>query len=488
MKMPYDKRILCGQVFVAMAFLCSLLGILTSDLRLVDQVILALMISILTLQNFIGFAFLQQNESASLIFVLLGTYLWVAYPVQLLFTIHNPQSAVFLLTFTRPEVIQNEIVAAFYTAFPGIFALFTGLLIGRNYFSSNSSNDNYVLRHNFFILIIVGIMFVKVFVQIFMGIGIPGSEPKGLPIPFLVGFLDMLTRPGLFAIVNLYFYTVLRFRENKGLWMALFLMFINVLLALRVGWKTELVLQGFLTAYYLFDLYGSIPKARRRLLATLTLISIVAMLALYPLINVFRHKLLNEQDFSEAITLTKDAVKNDTDSTLHSILDRINGIRAYYLAIKLASGQEFPLNSLLNGNVPELVKERLYGRDKDKAVTAFGTTQLSVLYLIGGIPYLTFGCLIMGATIRWTGAFINNRIFLSSITFDAYLPFFSILAVKVLASGGGIPLLMKEFALVLGCLFAMERLCYKKMSSETNDQRHSTPVGHEPKFEIRPYA
>ncbi len=114
--------------------------------------------------------------------------------------------------------------------------------------------------------------------------------------------------------------------------------------------------------------------------------------------------------------------------------------------------------------MPELVKEKLYGRDKDKAVTAFGTTQLSVLYLIGGVSFLILGCLIIGVTIRWTGRYINNRIFLSSVTFEAYVPFFSILWVQVLASGGGIPLLMKQFGLVLGCLFAMNDFVIKKES------------------------
>lgn len=315
-------------------------------------------------------------------------------------------------------------------------------------------------------------MSLKLFVQTFMGIGVPGVRPDGLPIPFLVGFLDMLTRPGLFSIVNLYFYTVLRFREHKGLLIALFLMFINVLLALRVGWKTELVLQAFLMAYYLFDLYDSMPKARRRLITMLTLISIVAMLVLYPLINVYRHKLLNEQDFSKAIARTGDAIKKkDTDSILYSILDRINGIRGYYIAIILGSSKNFPLESLLNQDVPDLIMERLYGRDKDKAVTAFGTTLLAVLYLIGGIPFLTFGCLVIGWVFRWSSLCIKDYIFLSSTTFNAYLPLLCILWVKVLASGGMISLFIKELILVVGCLFVVERICYEKQENITEDDQ-----------------
>lgn len=478
----FDKRILCGHVLVAITFLGSFFVIMTSGLRLVDEVILALMICILTLLHFIGFWFLRENKTASLLFLLFATYIWVAYPVQLLLTLHNPQSAVFLLTFIRPEIIQSEISGAFQTVFPGIIALFIGILIGRNNFPRNASSTNFVLRHNFFIITILSLMLLKIFVQTSMDIGLPGVRPKGLPIPFLVGFLDMLTRPGLFAIVNLYFYTVLRFKEEKGLLIALSLMLINALLAVRVGWKSELALQGFLMAFYLIGLYDSMSKARRRLIAMLTLVSMVSMFVLYPLINVYRHKLLNEQDFSKALARTEDAIqKKDNNSTLHSIIDRINGIRGYYLAIKLASSQNFPLESLLNQDVPDLIKERLYGRHKDKAITAFGTTQLSVFYLIGGVPFLMLGCLIIGAAIKWTGNFISNRVFLSSVTFDAYLPFFSILWVKVLASGGGIPILMKEFALVILCLFVMERLCYK--ANERNDKFFDAPINGETKYE-----
>ncbi len=197
-------------------------------------------------------------------------------------TLHIPQSAVFLLTIIPPEVIQKEIVGAFHTVFPGIIALFIGLMIGRNNVPNNFSGSHFALRNNSFIMIIVGLMLLKIFVQTSMDIGLPSVEPKGLPIPFLVGFLDMVTRPGLLAIVNLYFYTVLRLREHKGLLIALSLMLINVLLSVRVGWKSELVIQGFLMAYYLFAVYDTMPKARRRLIAMVTLLSIVSMLVLIP--------------------------------------------------------------------------------------------------------------------------------------------------------------------------------------------------------------
>ncbi len=485
-----DKRILFTKVFVGMALFFSLLTVLILDIKQEDQAPLILMISIFAMLNFFGFALLWQNKSASLILGALSLYFWIAYPGKLLLTLLNPQSAVFLLEFLRPEVIQNEIVDAFHTVFPGLIALLAGFLIGRNNIHANYSSTHYVLRHKFFIAIITCLMLLKIFIQTFLDIGLPGITPKELPIPFLVGFLALITRTTLFAIVNLYFYSVLRLGEHKKILIATSLLIINILLALRVGWKFELALQGFLIAYYILDpnVYKSMAKTQRRLISLLTLLCIISMITLYPLVNVYRNNLLAQQEFSEAIARTEVASKEKTASSLFSILDRIPGIREFYLAIKLGAGKNFPLNSLLNGTVPDLIKKRLYGRDKDKAITAFATTLLAVFYLIGGVPFLTLGCFIVGWSIRWTASYINNRIFLSSITFDAYLPFFIIAWVGILVTGGSILLLIKGFALVLGCLFVIERVCYSKEANVESEKFHSARVENETKSERGNYV
>lgn len=473
-----DKRILLAKIFTALALVGSIFGILTADIPADDQAILTLMVSLLALLVFVGFTLLQHNKSASLIFALLSTYLWVAYPIKLILMIHDPMSSWVSQYFFQAQVVQNEITGAFYTVFPGIIALFVGFLTGRNNIPNEMSRDKYVLRHRYFISIIVCLMLLKISSQILWDIGLPGVRPQALPIPFLTGLLDMLTRPVLFAIVNLYFYCVLGFRERRGLLIAVSLLLINILLAVRVGWKSELVLQGVFVIYYVFDLYEYLPKKRRRFVAITSILLMIATINLYTFVNDYRNNILSGKTMSEAIAKAENkGEKSHTSFSINPIFDRINGIGEYYAAIKLGAGRDFPLDSLLNDKVMDLILDKLYGSDKDKAVTAFGTTQFSVLYLIGGLPVLIFGCFIIGWSFRWISMCIRKYI-LSSIAFNAYLPMLCILWVKVLCSGGLIPLYMKELILVVSLLYFVERVCYEKEENGTEDDRsmaHTEP-------------
>jgi hypothetical protein len=471
-----DKRILLAKLFTALALVGSMFGIFTADISADDQVILTLMVSVLALLIFVGFILLRHNKSASLILALLSIYIWVAYPIKLILMIHDPMSSWVSYYFFQAKTVQNEISGAFYTVFPGIIALFLGFLAGRNNIPNEMSRDKYVLRHHYFISIIVCLMLLKIFIQTFWDIGLPGVRPQApLPIPFLTGLLDMLTRPVLFAIVNVYFYCVLRFRERRGLLIAVSLLLINILLALRVGWKSELVLQGVLVIYYVFDLYEYLPKKRRRFVAITSILIMIATINLYTFINDYRDNILSGKTMSEAIAKAETkGKKSHTSFSLNPIFDRINGIGEYYAAIKLGAGKDFPLDSLLNHKVMDLILDKLYGPDKHKAVTAFGTTQFSVLYLIGGVPFLIFGCFIIGWSFRWISMFIRKYI-LSSTAFNAYLPMLCILWVKVLSSGGEIPLFMKELILVVSFLYFVERLCYEKEENVTEDDR---PMAH----------
>ena len=102
-------------------------------------------------------------------------------------------------------------------------------------------------------------------------------------------------------------------------------------------------------------------------------------------------------------------------------------------------------------------------------MTAFGTTQFSVLYLVGGIPFLVFGCFVLGRAFRWLSTCIKDRILASEITFYAYLPFLCVLWVKVLCAGGMISLYLKELLLIVGCFYCVERICYRTQQVTVED-------------------
>jgi hypothetical protein len=211
---------------------------------------------------------------------------------------------------------------------------------------------------------------------------------------------------------------------------------------------------------------------RRRFVAIVAIGVLVATINLYTLVSEYRNYILSGRTMSEAIDKAEDREKKSTSSlTLYPIYNRINGVDAYYAAVKLGRGKEFSLDSLLNDNVMDLILMKLYGYDKDKAVTAFGTTQFSVLYLVGGLPFLVFGCFVLGWAFRWITKCINDRILISHMTFYAYLPLLCILWIKMLSAGGMLSLYVKELILIVGCLYCVERVCYRKQKVCADDDR-----------------
>ena len=460
-------RIYLAQAFNGIALVGALLGILTSGMPSEDQTILSGAITVLASIILIGQFLLRHNHAAFVMFAVLSIYIWIAYPLKVILVIHDPMSSWVSHQLFQANIVQKEIAGAFYTVIPGLVALFLGFLIG-GASSSRDREERVVLRHGYFVTIILGLMLLKIVLQNFWGIGLPGVKPGLVSVPFVTGLLDMLSRPVLFAMVNLYFYCVLRLKERRGLFQAFCLILLNILLAVRVGWKGELVVQGVLIAFYLTDVYNYLEPKRRRLVALAAILVMVATINLYALVGEYRNHILSGRTMSEAIEKVEDKEKKTTSSmSLYPIYNRVNGIDAYYAAIKLGRGKDFPLDSLLSDKVMDLIKERFYGYDKDRAVTAFGTTQFSVLYLVGGIPLLTFGCFVIGWAFRWLAMLIKERVLISEITFYAYLPLLCILWVKVLSAGGMLPLYLKELMLLVGCFYCVERVCYRRQIIHT---------------------
>jgi len=300
-------------------------------------------------------------------------------------------------------------------------------------------------------------MILRLFNQIFLDIGLPGVIPKAIPIPYAIGVLELLSRPVLMVLVNLYFFYVIRLSDNKAIWIALSFLLINIVLGLRVGYKSELVIQGLLLIYYLFETLKYMSQNNRRFMKIFTVSLIALMVVLYPLINHYRSYILQGKNLSEAIESAQIKTDSQSNSFALSFLNRINGIGAFYAATKLGEGRDFSVNSIFNDDAMELIKEKLYGSEKNKAVTAFGTTQFSVFYLIGGSFFLAVCSFITGWLLRLGSIFLKFKVFKSKYTFQAYLPLLCIFWVKLLASGGSLMLYMKELLLVVIFLVLLER-------------------------------
>ncbi len=468
-----DPRISVTRIFIIAALLISIAGTLTADIRASNKFMLLPMYLALATCGFIGLFWLRHKKTELLIFSLLTAYIWAAYPLKLVLTINDPTTLWASGSFFPASLIQKEISGSFFTITPGLIALFLGFLIGHKQtsLSRNPGSENYALRQKTFIFIISALMVLKIFNQTVLDIGIPGIRPHVLPIPYLTGILEMLSRPVLFALVNVYFYSVLQLRERRGLQIASLLLLINLLLGLRVGYKSELVFQGLLVFYYIFDLREYLSRSRRRFISIVAIFLVVSTVTLYPLVNYYRNYLLSGQNISQAADSAQAQAEKYQESFFISFYNRINGIGAYYVATKLGKGSTFPVNSLFSEDVMDLIKKRLYGSDKKYAVASFGTTQFSVLYLIGGVVFLSFGSFVIGWSIRWTASLMRQRAFKYIGIFDAYLPLFCILWVKVLASGGLITLYLKELALVAASLYAIDKTCYVRKRHPIKESR-----------------
>lgn len=452
-----DNRIVLTKLFVAIALFFSVVGIFIAGIPLMESMTLSLMFIVLAFTNFYGFYALKSDKPALLIFILLCLYVWIAFPLKLMFVVADPTISWLSYSFFAPDVIKKELPNAFVRVFPGLLLLFVGFYLFHSKSKPNHKINNVRINHILFISAIIGLMALRVFNQLVLNLGVPGVKPNVIDIPFITGILELLSRPVLMALVNMYLYYVLRLRYKKGIWIAFLLAVVNIILGLRVGYKSELVLQVILLVYYFYELSPYLSKTNRKIIPLSIFILSAFAIVIYPLVNNYRFYLLSGSDVASAIERSQTQSEIDHDSVALSFLNRVNGVDVFYAATKLGEGGEFGLESLLNRDVMELMKESLYGDDKDEAITAFGTTQFSVFYLVGGVVFLSISCFIIGWVIRWCSVYLRTKVFKLNYTYHAYLPLFCILCVKLLSSGGNILLYVKEMFLVVLCMVFMEK-------------------------------
>lgn len=452
-----DKRVQLTKYFIALMFVITAGGMFAPDKVADEAYLVIMMFFILALTMYAGLFALKNDTVGSLIFSLLSLYLWVAFPFKLMIALNYPESLWISKGLVDPEVVSEEIAGSFITVLPSLVFFLLGFIL---FHRKMYVKPDYVItkiNHTMFISVIMLIICIKVYTQVVYNIGLPGVRSEVLSIPYLTGIISLLSKHVLFAVVNLYYYYVIRLNDRKKILLPLVFILINVALSLRVGYKGEMVLQGLLLIYYYFDVYRYLSKINQKLIIIVTVSMVIFSMAVFPLVNAYRDSILTGADFSEAVESAQKRSESESKSKSLSFIDRINGVSEYYAATKLGEGREFGIGTIFNNSVMDLVKEKLYGANKDKVKASFGITYFSVFYLIGGGMLLVVFGFITGWLIRWSLMLIRFKVFKSSFTFYAYLPLVCILWVKVLASGGNLLLPMKELMLVVICLFLLER-------------------------------
>lgn len=450
-----DKRVQLAKYFIAGMFFITTVGMFAAEKVSVESFSLVVMFFILSSIIYVGFFALRDDLPNALVFSLLSLYVWMAFPFKLMIAVNDPGSLWVSQILFDPKVVSEEIVDSFFVVFPALVFLLLGLFLLHRTRHKKYSYTITKVSHIKFISVIAFLICLRLFNQEVLDIGIPGVKPTILPVPYLTGILELLSRPVLLAVVNLYFYYVVRMNNKKIIWISLSLLLTNVVLGLRVGYKSELVLQMLLLIYYSFEVYPYLSKTSRKFMVTVTVSMVVVVVLVYPLVNHYRNAILSGADFSEAVEAAQ--TRSEREEKSLSFIDRVNGVSEFYAATKLGAGEKFGFDAMFNDDVTDLIKQKIYGTNKDDAISAFGTTFFSVVYLIGGGIFMSVFGFVVGWLIRWSLMFLKFKIFKSSFTFQAYLPIVCILWVKLLSSGGNMFLPMKELFLVVVCLFLLER-------------------------------
>jgi hypothetical protein len=440
------------------ATFAGLMAVLFLSDYLRDEALLVTAIFALGVISWLGAMLVADADGYLIVYLLICIFLWIAYVVKFVFIVFDPLGSWLSQDFFAASEIRGDLGDAFLSVTPGLLALLIGMAaIGRTRWRSGNGDALPRMRNNVFVSVIVALLFLRLFNQMVLGIGLPGAKSAAFAIPFVGGVLELLSRSVLFALVNMYFYAVLRLKAQRGLLVAITLLLLNVALGLRVGYKSELVLHGVFVLYCIFQLRNQVSPARRRMMSMTAVVIISATVILYPLINNYRFQRLGGQAVSEAIASTLSSGTSAEPTFMLAIVNRINGIDAYYAATKLGAGIDLKWTAIFDNSVMDLIKQHLYGGDKDEAVTAFGTTQLSVLYLSGGMVGLICGGLLLGACIGTSFFALRRWVFRYAVTYEALLLSLCVLWVKLLSSGGLILLYVKEWFLVVFCVALIER-------------------------------
>lgn len=451
------NKLALARMVLAISLISSIAGMLIADIDLVDKMAISILFSVLASSIYYGFHVLKNDKSNILIFIILSAYMWIAFPFKLMLAVNNPLTTWITEMFFSHITIRNEIASSFINVFPGILMLFMGFCFLHGKIRPVNKFNSMQINHVFIISVIILLMALRVFNQLVLNIGIPGVKPNMISFPLITGILELLSRPVLMAFVNLYLFYVLRLNNKKGIFIALLLVIFNIIIGLRVGYKSELVLQGLLLVYYYLLLFPYLSKFNSKLIMFFTAFMLVTTVVLYPLINDFRFYLLSGENISAAVLGAQARYEDGNDSFFISFLSRLNGIDVFYAATKFGQNVNFGLDSIFNNNVMELIKLELFADKSDDAITSFGTTQFSVFYLIGGGLMLSLCSFILGWIIRASANHLNKNIFKLDFTFQAYLPLLCIFWIKLISSGGNLTLYIKEFILVVISLIFMER-------------------------------
>lgn len=453
-----DKIALNLWLFCRVIFICSALAIIFAPLDIAIILLYFSVSFVLLFVTGIGFKATQADSLYSVIYGTIATYLWFAYPFKVAVLAYMAEISWITEMSFLPVASATDFANAYFLCSPALILLLLGLS-----FPIAKSGAAVHVQTKIGVetaILIVALLLFKVFLQVFFDMAKPGVKPQEFSIPFMSGLLAFLTGFYLLALVNIYLYHALIEKNKLKVRMGSVFFLLLILSDLWVGYKQALILQVVIFTYYFALAKQSMPVHKRRKLSLVLVISAFIALTLYQYINDYRYALLSGQDVSAAVTSAVTISKSsETEGTLLSFMNRINGVDNFFASSQMNVYYSFSWSAMLDQSLGEGFNNVLY--DGEQVNTQFGLTQFGAMYVIGGVPFMMFGSLVLGVIIRLIAKVLLNSVFARTSWAIAFVPPLSLWFVKVLFAGGVLLLYLKEVFLVSLLLYLTYKLNLK---------------------------
>lgn len=411
-----------------------------------------------------------KSEQMSVLVIFMLGAVSLGFALKLPYLINHPELswvAQSLLNVTDVQSLAVPMYALFsvgYASFLFGFWLHPASI----YNSGNGFTPASLIKIKGMFAVMMALFGLKVFAQSFFNIGLAGVRQMDLGIPYLTGIISLLTGPCIFMLVNITLFCALTLRKRSNIIIALLFVFMEVSLSLVAGYKHQLVFELAILLIYILIFKELIPvRVRQKLIIIFTLFGMI-LVVIYPYVNYYRYALLQNHGLYESVQIALINGNASEKTFILEFLNRINGLENFLVALFYLEGKVNGISFLFSTEISSAFKVFIYGDRAPDALTAFGLTQFSALYLSMGIGGLIIGPFLFSfISVRLYNAVLTSK-YLSPVIIKAFTPILAIFFVKVMLSGGGLLLFMKEFLVIVSGAFAMSYLFVKK-SSKVSD-------------------
>ena len=415
--------------------------IVINNFPLLDKIIAIMLMAVLLQLTEYGYKINYYNGGVLLVYSVIGAYFSLGYAAKFSVLLYVSELS-WLSEFSLFASIKNQdLLSTLILSMVGLICMIGGQIVSSKYFPPGSLqiiDSNRLLP-----IIIMALLVFRFFAQTYFNIGIPGKKPVEFGVPFLSGIIAFLTGPIIFLLSNINLYLKFYFKARRGgVFLALVLVFVNVLLDLYVGYKQALVWESVILLAYYFSLKNNFTSNQKFSIQ----FGIVAILlvagVLYKYINLYRFALLSGQDIFSAIGSAIAYSDRNESNFFMEIFNRINGIDNFYAAVTLSEGVNFSIRAILDDELVRMFVGAVLS-DED-AVTTFGLTQFGALNAVGGLPLMIFGGFLIGYLVNFVTRYIFCFVTKADVMSSAYAPILALFFIKFLFAGGQIILYSKE--------------------------------------------